>query len=113
MLKDDFLQQNGISEYDRFCPFYKTTGMLRNFVTFHEEAVKAVSQGDLTFAKIKDSAADVMFKLSQMKFEVCIVVSWCRCAYLSHSPTQGKDAIKKKLDALYHEIQDKFRQLVE
>lgn len=71
MLKDDFLQQNGMSEYDRYCPFYKTTAMLRNFVGFHDAAIKAVSQGDLTFARIKDSAGDLMFKLSQMKFEVC------------------------------------------
>ena len=70
MLKDDFLQQNGMSEYDRYCPFYKTSAMLRNFVTFHDCAVKAVSQGDITFNKIKDSAGDLMFKLSQMKFEV-------------------------------------------
>jgi C-terminal domain of V and A type ATP synthase len=70
MLKDDFLQQNGMSEYDRFCPFYKTSAMLRNFVGFHDLAIKAVAQDDLTFAKIKDSASDIMFKLSQMKFEV-------------------------------------------
>ena len=24
LIKEDFLQQNGISEYDRYCPFYKT-----------------------------------------------------------------------------------------
>jgi len=70
MLKDDFLQQNGMSEYDRYCPFYKTCGMLRNFVGFHDAALKAVAQGDLSFAKIKDSASDLIFKLSQMKFEV-------------------------------------------
>ncbi|KAL1745456.1 ATP synthase alpha/beta family, nucleotide-binding domain-containing protein [Schizophyllum fasciatum] len=98
MLKDDFLQQNGMSEYDRYCPFYKTSAMLRNFVGFHDAAVKATAQNDLTFAKIKDSTSDVMFKLSQMKFE---------------SPSQGKEPIKQKLDALYTEIQDRFRQIVE
>ena len=70
MLKDDFLQQNGISEYDRYCPFYKTSAMLRNFVEFHEAAQKAVASKDLTFATIKDQASEIMFKLSQMKFEV-------------------------------------------
>lgn len=70
MLKEDFLQQNGMSEYDRFCPFYKTSAMLRNFVAFHDAALKAVSQGDITFARIRDSAGDIMYKLSQMKFEV-------------------------------------------
>ena len=44
--------------------------MLRNFVAFHDAALKAVSQGEVTFAKIKDQAGDIMFKLSQMKFEV-------------------------------------------
>lgn len=72
MLKDDFLQQNGISEYDRYCPFYKTSAMLTNFIAFHESAIKALGNGDITFAKIKDSAADIMFKLSQMKFEVSV-----------------------------------------
>jgi len=98
MLKDDFLQQNGMSEYDRYCPFYKTSAMLRNFVGFHDAAIKAVTQNDLTFAKVKDSAGDIMFKLSQMKFD---------------SPSQGKEPIKQRLDALYAEIQDKFRQLGE
>ncbi|KAJ6611812.1 ATP synthase alpha/beta family, nucleotide-binding domain-containing protein [Mycena sp. CBHHK59/15] len=100
MLKDDFLQQNGMSEYDRYCPFYKTSGMLKCFVGFHDAAIRAVGQGqgDITFAKIKDGAGDLMFKLSQMKFE---------------SPSQGKEPIVQKLDALYTEIQDKFRQMVE
>ncbi|TFK72599.1 V-type ATPase [Pluteus cervinus] len=98
MLKDDFLQQNGMSEYDRYCPFYKTSAMLRNFVGFHDAAIKAVTQGDSTFSKIKDSTGDVMFKLSQMKFE---------------SPSQGQDAVKKKLDSLHVEIQERFRQLAE
>ena len=70
MLKDDFLQQNGMSEYDRFCPFYKTSAMLRNFVAFHDSALKAVATGDVTFAKVRESCGDLMYKLSQMKFEV-------------------------------------------
>jgi len=98
MLKDDFLQQNGMSEYDRFCPFYKTSAMLRNFVGFHDAALRAIAQDDMTFAKIKENASDVMFKLSQMKFE---------------SPSQGEATIRKTLDGLYQEIQDKFRQMAE
>jgi len=87
-----------MSEYDRHCPFYKTSAMLRNFVAFHDAAIRAVSQNDLTFTKIKDAGSDIMFKLSQMKFE---------------SPSQGKDAVRQKLDALHTEIQDKFRQMAE
>jgi len=104
MLKDDFLQQNGMSEYDRFCPFYKTSAMLRNFVGYYDAAVKAVggdkggSEGELTFAQVREKTADLAFKLSQMKFE---------------SPSQGEEAVKRKLDALYSDIQEKFRQLGE
>lgn len=34
LIKDDFLQQNGYTPYDRFCPFYKTVGMLKNMYVF-------------------------------------------------------------------------------
>ena len=30
VIKDDFLQQNGYSPYDKYCPFFKTVGMMRN-----------------------------------------------------------------------------------
>ncbi|KAG9091487.1 H(+)-transporting V1 sector ATPase subunit A [Ceratobasidium sp. 370] len=96
MLKDDFLQQNGMSEYDRYCPFYKTSAMLKNFVAFHDAAVNAVTKGELTFGKVKEATSDIMFKLSQMKFE---------------SPSQGQEAVSKKLEALHTEIIEKFRAL--
>lgn len=121
MLKDDFLQQNGMSEYDRFCPFYKTSSMLKNFVAFHDSALKAVATGDATFAKIREACGDLMYKLSQMKFEVGLAAHdasrWTSIDYLlmprTQSPTQGKEPIKQKMDALYNEIQERFRQLVE
>ena len=39
---------------------------------FHEMATKAVeaSGGQLTWARIKDSIGDMMYKLTSMKFEV-------------------------------------------
>jgi V-type H+-transporting ATPase subunit A len=117
MLKDDFLQQNGVSEYDCFCPFYKTSAMLRNFVEFHDAAVKAVTAQDVTFAKIKDTAGDLMFKLSQMKFEVRSflrrAVSRSLMPCFVQSPSQGKKAITQKLDALHNEIVERFRQIAE
>ncbi|KAB5595680.1 TFP1p-H+-ATPase [Ceratobasidium theobromae] len=98
MLKDDFLQQNGMSEYDRYCPFYKTSLMLKNFVAFHDLAVAAVTKGEQTFNKVKESTSDIMFKLSQMKFE---------------SPSQGQETVTKKLEALHVEIVEKFRSMGE
>ncbi|KAK4807612.1 hypothetical protein QYF61_015958 [Mycteria americana] len=74
LLKDDFLQQNGYSPYDRFCPFYKTVGMLHNMVTFYElarHAVEAAAPGErrVTWATIRESLGDVLYKLSAMKFK--------------------------------------------
>ncbi len=49
--------------------------------------------------QIRDGAGDIMFKLSQMKFE---------------SPnTQGEQEILAKFDALYNEMQETFRRLQE
>lgn len=102
LLKDDFLQQNGYSSYDRyppppaapwppcpspdppgtppphrFCPFYKTVGMLQNMVTFYElarHAVEATGSGErrVTWATIRENLGDILYKLSAMKFKVCV-----------------------------------------
>ncbi|XP_074020534.1 V-type proton ATPase catalytic subunit A-like [Numenius arquata] len=74
LLKDDFLQQNGYSSYDRFCPFYKTVGMLQNMVTFYElarHAVEATGAGErrVTWATIRENLGDILYKLSAMKFK--------------------------------------------
>merc|ERR1711934_585508 len=42
IIRDDFLQQNGFTEYDRFCPFYKTVWILRNIITFFHQATRVV-----------------------------------------------------------------------
>jgi V-type H+-transporting ATPase subunit A len=78
IIKDDFLQQNGYSNYDRYCPFYKTTWMLRNMVGFYTHATHAVevSNNQITWAKIRDSMGDLIYKLSSMKFEVRIFISF-------------------------------------
>ncbi|XP_065607631.1 V-type proton ATPase catalytic subunit A-like [Cyrtonyx montezumae] len=73
LLKDDFLQQNGYSSYDRFCPFYKTVGMLHNFITFYElarHAVEATGAGErcVTWATIRENLGDILYRLSAMKF---------------------------------------------
>jgi V-type H+-transporting ATPase subunit A len=44
LIKDDFLQQNGFTSYDRMCPFWKTVWQMRNIVTFYNLAQKAVSR---------------------------------------------------------------------
>merc|ERR1711988_1050612 len=38
IIREDFLQQNGFSEYDFMCPLAKTIGMMKVIVTFHDAA---------------------------------------------------------------------------
>merc|ERR1711988_1131544 len=47
LIRDDFLQQNGFTEYDKKCPFYKTVWMLRNMILFYDLAQRCVEGGDL------------------------------------------------------------------
>lgn len=98
IIKDDFLQQNGYSNYDRYCPFFKTTWMLRNMIGFYDLATHAVesSNSQITWNKIRESMSDIIYKLSSMKFE---------------DPADGEDALVEKYSALYKEIEAKFNDL--
>ncbi|KAK4058723.1 H(+)-transporting V1 sector ATPase subunit A [Microbotryomycetes sp. JL221] len=98
LLKEDFLQQNGISVYDRYCPFYKTTAMLKCLVTYYENALKSVEDGTTTWSKVREATNDLWFRLTQMKFE---------------DPAQGEDSIKKTLDELYNDIVSQFQNITE
>merc|ERR1719238_429729 len=74
LLKDDFLQQNGYSSYDRYCPFYKTVGMLRNTVAFYDLArhsVESTSQSEnkITWNVIREAMGNILYQLSSMKFK--------------------------------------------
>ena len=97
LIKEDFLQQNGISVYDRYCPFYKTTAMLKNLVTYYELAVKAVEGGSsVTWAKAREATGDSWFRLTQMKFE---------------DPAEGEEKIMEVLDKLHEDIKTAFQNL--
>ncbi|GMG17344.1 unnamed protein product [Aspergillus oryzae] len=69
MVKDDFLQQNGYSDYDQFCPLWKTEYMMKAFMGYHDEAQKAIAQGQ-NWAKVREATADIQTALRNMKFEV-------------------------------------------
>jgi V-type H+-transporting ATPase subunit A len=69
MLKEDFLQQNGYSDYDQFCPLWKTEYMMKAFMGYHDEAQKAIAQGQ-SWNKVRDATTDLQSSLRSMKFEV-------------------------------------------
>ncbi|KAK6369878.1 V-type proton ATPase catalytic subunit A [Exophiala oligosperma] len=91
MLKDDFLQQNGYSDYDQFCPLWKTEYMMKAFMQFHDEAQKAVSSG-LSWAKVRESTGDIQHGLRSMKFEL----------------PDNQEEVSNKYDKLLQNMSEKF-----
>jgi len=74
LLKDDFLQQNGYTSYDRYCPFYKSVLMMNNLIGFYDAARRVVestaqSENKITWAIIKDHLGGILYELSSMKFK--------------------------------------------
>ncbi|PNH51197.1 hypothetical protein VD0002_g4139, partial [Verticillium dahliae] len=80
IIKEDFLQQNGYSDYDQFCPIWKTEWMMKLMMGFHDEAQKAIAQGQ-SWAKVRDATGELQSQLRQLKFEV---------------PSDGEEQICKK-----------------
>ena len=75
LIKEDFLQQNSYTPYDRFCPFYKTVGMLRNIISFYDMSrhvveTTAQSENKITWSVIREALDNLMYQLSSMKFKV-------------------------------------------
>eukprot|EP01024_Parvocaulis_polyphysoides_P041001 TRINITY_DN374_c0_g1_i2.p2 TRINITY_DN374_c0_g1~~TRINITY_DN374_c0_g1_i2.p2 ORF type:complete len:256 (-),score=48.10 TRINITY_DN374_c0_g1_i2:231-998(-) len=105
-LKEDYLQQNSFTKYDKYCPFYKSVGMMRNIVTFHRLATQAIertatgnAEGQkITFNVIKAKLGDLLYKVSSQKFE---------------DPADGEQAITGRLLTLNEELKEKFRALEE
>ncbi|KAK6634048.1 hypothetical protein RUM44_004655 [Polyplax serrata] len=102
LLKDDFLQQNSYSPYDRFCPFYKTVGMLKNMIALYDMSRHAVestaqSENKITWNVIKDSMGNILYQLSSMKFKDPV--------------KDGEAKIKADFEQLYEDIQQAFRNL--
>ncbi|XP_022670783.1 V-type proton ATPase catalytic subunit A-like isoform X1 [Varroa destructor] len=102
LIKDDFLQQNGYTPYDRYCPFYKSVAMLRNMLGFYDMACHAVdatqqSENRITWNVIREAMGDILYQLSSMKFK---------------NPTEeSKEKILKDFDELHENMQQAFRNL--
>jgi len=102
LLKDDFLQQNGYSPYDRYCPFYKTVGMLRNIVAFYDlsrHAVESTAQSDnkITWNVIREAMNQIMYQLASMKFKDPV--------------KDGEEKIKADFEELHEQMSTAFRNL--
>eukprot|EP00890_Picochlorum_soloecismus_P000784 jgi/Picsp_1/1706/NSC_05180-R1_vacuolar atp subunit a len=106
LIKDDFLQQNSFTKYDRYCPFYKTVDILRNMITFYDVANEVIERSasspvdaqKITYNVIKNRLNDLIYKLSSQKFE---------------DPSDGEEALKVKFKGLNDEIKERFAMLEE
>ncbi|RDA87675.1 hypothetical protein CP532_3805 [Ophiocordyceps camponoti-leonardi (nom. inval.)] len=97
LIKEDFLQQNGYSDYDQFCPIWKTEWMMKLMVGFHDEAQKAIGQGQ-SWAKVREATSELQAKLRQLKFEL---------------PTDGEETVCKKYEAIQQQMTDKFASVMD
>ncbi|KAI1391366.1 V-type ATPase [Hypoxylon trugodes] len=97
LLKEDFLQQNGYSDYDQFCPLWKTEWMMKLMVGFHDEAQKAIAQGQ-SWAKVREATSDLQAQLRSLKFEL---------------PSEGQEAISKKYETIQQNMLDKFASVID
>merc|ERR1712232_754033 len=102
IIREDFLQQNGFSEYDFFCPLAKTIGMMKVIVGFHEAAQKAIAESSgeskITWNMINTQVRDYITKVTNMKFEL---------------PRQTDEHFKTTSVALHDEVVNAFRNLQE
>merc|ERR1719247_2709273 len=102
IIREDFLQQNGFSDYDFKCPLAKTIGMMKVIVTFHDVAQKTIveSTGDhkIGWYTIYTAMRDLITKITSMKFEM---------------PRQSEAHYKKVFGDLSDEIVSAFRTLTE
>jgi len=99
IIREDFLQQNGFTEYDFKCPPVKTIGMMKVIVGFHESAQRAMAESTgeykVTWKTISQHAKEMILKITQMKFIL------------------PDEAEKKMFTTLHDEVIQSFRTLAE
>jgi len=100
ILRDDYLAQNGFSEYDKTCPFYKCVWLMKNIIDFYQLSKKAIenstADNKVTWNRLKAAMPDTIYKLSTQKFVL---------------PTDGEAANVAGFKSLNEEIYAAFRTL--
>jgi V-type H+-transporting ATPase subunit A len=103
VIQEDFLVQNGFSKYDYKCPLYKTAGMLRCLVLFHDLCIQHVSdkaEHPTTWSRIKQAMGDekgVYVRITAMK---------------QLDPTKSHEETEQFFDKLANDIEQAFADLV-
>ncbi|ORD95278.1 VATA [Hepatospora eriocheir] len=89
IIREDFLQQNGYSDYDNYCPFDKTKKMASNIAFYYKCTLSSLKTVKWSELKIKTSK--ILYELTQMKF------------------LKANDNFITKLQSLRDEIEEKFK----
>lgn len=102
IIREDFLQQNGFTDYDFMCPLAKTIGMMKVIVGFHDSAQKAMAEfsGDqkVSWNTINNAMKELITKITNMKFEM---------------PRQSDEHYRRTFVTLHEEVLTAFRNLAE
>ncbi len=100
IIRDDYLAQNGFSDHDKTCPFYKSFWMMKNICFFYEKARKSIEESSadskVTWHRIKGAMPELLYKITSMKFRV---------------PTDGEATIVAGYKEVHEEISAAFRSL--
>ncbi|GAM28067.1 hypothetical protein SAMD00019534_112430 [Acytostelium subglobosum LB1] len=101
-IKDDFLQQNIFTSYDKYCPHYKSYWILRNNIELRNQAriilgiPKNISNRVIKWSSIKSEIGETLYQISTMKFA---------------DPADGEATIIANYRELYERIRNDFRRM--
>jgi len=102
IIREDFLQQNAFTDYDYFCPFSKTVGLLKAITCFYDEAHAALNAGGdtnkVTWALIQAACVDQIQAITASK---------------SFNPKLPDDELMSKFSALVDDIRSAVQKLRE
>lgn len=99
ILKEDFLQQNGYSSYDRYCPMYKTVGMLKAMMHYYDEAQSLVANDpNMSWQKIQQATRESLHSLSTLKFL---------------EPSDGEEKVLSEIDKVIGQTDEEFKELLD
>merc|ERR1711998_784785 len=100
IIRDDYLAQNGFSDHDKTCPFYKSVWMMKNITDFYKCARKAIenstADNKVTWNRLYSAMRDTIYKITAQKFQL---------------PSDGQEALVANFEALNDEIYKAFHSL--
>jgi V-type H+-transporting ATPase subunit A len=74
VIREDFLQQNAFTPYDKTCPLWKSVGMLRCIIAFYDSCQRVIKDSPaddkITLNQILTSLGDLFVDITKMKFQM-------------------------------------------